>query len=56
METLTYRNCKKLILAGRYEKEDMINKLDVFLLGNRITQSEYEELVFMINEKETVGA
>ena len=42
---MTYRNCKKIIEAGRYEYEDMMNKLDVFLLGNRITQAEYEELV-----------
>lgn len=56
MGTLTYRNCKKLIEAGRYEKEDMMNKLDVFLLGDRISQSEYEELVNMIDAKETVGA
>lgn len=51
MGTLTYRNCKKLIENGRYEKEDMLNKLDVFLLGNRITQSEYEELVVMMEVK-----
>lgn len=56
METLTYRNCKKLISNGKYEKEDMLNKLDVFLLGNRISQSEYEELVKMMNEKESAGA
>lgn len=41
---MTYKNCKKLIEAGRYEYEDMMNKLDVFLLGDRITQMEYEEL------------
>lgn len=50
MGTLTYRNCKKLIEAGRYTKEDMLNKLDVFLLGDRITQAEYEELVNLINK------
>ncbi len=47
--TLTYVNCKKLIEMGRYEKEDMLNKLDIFLLNDRITQSEYEELVNKIN-------
>lgn len=45
---MTYRNCKKLIEAGRYEYNDMLNKLDVFLLGDRITQAEYEELCTMI--------
>ena len=46
---MTYRNCKKLIEAGRYEKEDMLNKLDVFLLGDRITRAQYEELVELMN-------
>lgn len=46
---MTYRNCKRLIEIGRYEKEDMLNKLDIFLLNNRINQEEYEELVGMIN-------
>lgn len=45
---MTYRNCKKLIELGRYEREDMLNKLDVFLLNDRITQVQYEELVGMI--------
>lgn len=56
MGTLTYRNCKKLIENNRYEKEDMMNKLDVFLLGDRISQSEYEELVALMNEKENAVA
>ena len=30
---------------GNYDKEDMQIKLDVFLLHNRITQEQYEELV-----------
>ncbi len=46
---MTYRNCKRLIEIGRYEREDMLNKLDVFLLNDRISQLEYEELVGMIN-------
>lgn len=51
---MTYKNCKKLIKAGRYEYNDMINKLDVFLLGDRITQGEYEELVNMMNDKKEI--
>ena len=45
---MTYRNCKKIIELGRYEREDMLNKLDVFLLNDRITQAQYEELVGMM--------
>lgn len=35
--SLIYKNYKKLIENGRYEYEDMFNKLDIFLSENRIT-------------------
>ena len=35
---MTYARLKKLITKGAYEKEDMLNKLDVFLMANRITR------------------
>lgn len=50
MNTLTYRACKSMIERKSYEsKEDMQQKLDIFLIGNRITQAEYEELTSMLN-------
>ena len=46
----TYEACKKLIENGRYgTKEDRLLKLDIFLLGNRISQADYNELVDMLN-------
>ena len=42
---MTYTRLKKLIENGVYVKEDMMNKLDVFLMANRITEAQYEELV-----------
>ena len=42
---MTYERLKKLIENGVYVKEDMMNKLDVFLMANRITEAQYEELV-----------
>mgnify|MGYP004545036215 CR=1 FL=1 len=42
---MTYARLKKLIEKGVYVKEDMMNKLDVFLIANRITEAQYEELV-----------
>lgn len=46
---VTYQLCKKVIQNGTYkDRADMLNKLDVFLLVDRITQSEYEELVDML--------
>lgn len=47
----TYVMCKTLIEKGRYEKEDMLSKLDLFLLGNRITEEQYSELVGMMDSK-----
>lgn len=48
---MTYNNCKKVIANGNYgTKEDMMVKLDVFLLNNRITESQYNELVASMNE------
>lgn len=44
-----YNICKKMILNGNYEKEDMMNKLDIYLLKNRITEEQYAELIDMIN-------
>ena len=40
-----YNVCKKLILMGSYEKEDMLSKLDIYLLKNRITEEQYTELI-----------
>lgn len=49
--SMTYIFCKKVINNGTYgNKEDMMIKLDVFLLNNRITQDEYDELVNLLNE------
>ena len=52
---MTYRNCSKLIdnkvKAGSLDPTwaaDMLDKLDVFLLADRITDVEYQELAGMI--------
>ena len=45
---MTYRRCKMIIVNGDYAKEDMLAKLDVFLLANRITTEQYNELVQMM--------
>ena len=50
---MTYTYCKKVITNGNYgTKEDMMIKLDVFLLNNRITQEQYTELVALLESKE----
>lgn len=47
-DSMTYARIKKLIEKGAYEKEDMLNKLDVFLMANRITEEQYQELIGMM--------
>ena len=39
---------KTMITRGTYVKEDMLKKMDVFLLNNRITDTEYNELVALM--------
>lgn len=46
---MTYGLCKKVIEKGSFEKSDMTQKLDVFLLNDRITQEQYTELIGMMN-------
>ena len=52
---MTYKNCKKLIENNRYEYNDMLEKLDVFLLVNRITTEQYYELVKMMEANSQGG-
>ncbi|MFA9462930.1 MAG: hypothetical protein ACERKN_01430 [Velocimicrobium sp.] len=46
---MTYIYCKKIIATGNYDKTDMLDKLDVFLLNNRLEQDQYKELVAFVN-------
>ncbi len=41
---MIYKLCKQVIESGNYEYGSMLNKLDVYLLGNRITPEQYTEL------------
>lgn len=52
---MTYTTCKKVIenqkLRNTLDAVDMTSKLDVFLLANRISIEEYNELIRLINEE-----
>lgn len=51
--SLTYRACKSQIERKSYKsKEEMQEKLDIFLIGDRITQDEYKELTDLLNSQE----
>jgi hypothetical protein len=47
---MLYQRIKKIIESGSYNKETLLNQLDVFLLSQRITNEQYAELVGMINK------
>ncbi|AOR24294.1 hypothetical protein [Clostridium taeniosporum] len=49
---MLYNIIKNLINHNYYEREDMTNKLNVFMLVNQITESQYLELLAMINPVE----
>ena len=49
---MTYNMLLKQILSGKYVQEDMLNKLDTFYVNNRITQSQYMELLEMVLDAE----
>ncbi|MED3551033.1 hypothetical protein [Cytobacillus praedii] len=48
---LTYLACKLQIERKSYNsKEDMQQKLDIFLIGDRFTQDQYNELTYALND------
>lgn len=50
---MTFARLKKLITSGTYDREDMLNKMDVFLMAGRITNEQYTELLGMMGTVET---
>ncbi len=47
---MTYRLMKRIIEKGGYDRETTLQKLDVFLMADRITPEEYQELVSLMGE------
>ncbi len=41
---MTYGYCKKIIASGKYDKNSMKDKLDVFLLAERITDDAIQRI------------
>ena len=44
-----YKLISDVIDTKKVSKEEILDKLDVFLLANRITKEEYQELINKIN-------
>ena len=49
---MTYRLVKRIIAKGNYDKDELMDKLDVFLLAGRITDEQYKELTEMMKDSE----
>lgn len=47
-KNMTYKLMKRIIEKGGYDREATLLKLDVFLMADRITPEEYQELVEMM--------
>lgn len=45
---MTYKLMKRIIQKGGYDREGTMMKLEVFLMADRITVEEYQELVEMM--------
>lgn len=45
---MTYKLMKRIIEKGGWDREATMLKLDVFLMADRITAEEYQELVEMM--------
>mgnify|MGYP003194515032 CR=1 FL=1 len=43
----------KVIESGNYEYQSMLNKLDLYLLGNRMTPEQYTELVGLMDAQQS---
>ena len=46
----TYENLKKLIKIGKKTKAEILTMMDVFLMNNRITEEQYNELIQLMDE------
>lgn len=49
---MTYKLMKRIIQKGGYDRGATLQKLDVFLMADRITPEEYQELVEMMGGEE----
>lgn len=45
---MIYNAIKIVINGGNYNREDMLNNMDFYLLKGRITQEQYNELDLMM--------
>lgn len=49
---MVYTAMKNIIDSGVYDRDDILNKLDIFLLADRITKEQYDELTGLVRARE----
>ena len=49
---MVYNMLKTKITQGTYDKDDVLKKMDVYLMFNRITSEQYEELAKLMEAAE----
>ena len=50
---MAYKLMKRIIERGDYDKADVIDKLDTFYAAGRMSKTEYEELMGLVNPQAT---
>lgn len=45
---MIFKMLKNKITRGNYNQDDLKNKMDVYLLCNRITEEQYNELIALM--------
>lgn len=48
--TTVYNNLVTIINSGKYEKEDILSKMDILILGGRLTKEESLKLYKLIDQ------
>ena len=46
----TYKNLRTLITLGRKSREEILTMMDIFLMNERITETQYNELIDLMDE------
>ena len=49
---MLYKALKTVILGNEYDYESTLSKMDLFLLGNRITEDQYIELKAIMDKQQ----
>lgn len=55
-DSMTYNNAKLVIASGNYVYETMATMLDMFVMRNRITAAQYNELMNMMDTQQEAQA